>query len=82
MTFKQAIREHQIRCLCKAQDNLAKVRSGGFDLPDDVVLEVQAIMDNIPKIIRRLEGHPELAGTVPIGHFREMHEVSVGGGHA
>jgi len=55
MTFVSAVREFQVRCLLRAQDSLAKARASGFDLPDDVALEVQAIMVKIPGLIDRLE---------------------------
>ena len=74
MVFKQAAIAHQVHFLRKAALALEKVRAGGFDLPDDVTLAVQAIMDKIPKIIRRLEDQLELTGTEPIGHSRSNEE--------
>ena len=71
-TFKQAARAHQIHFLCKAQMALEKVRSGGFDLPDEVTREVQAIMVSIPKIISRLEERTEFAGAEQHGNKRDV----------
>ncbi len=70
-TFGSAVREYQIRCLCIAQDILGKMRASGFDLPDEVTVEVQAILDKIPALIRRLEHRPDLADTTTAGHARE-----------
>ena len=55
-TVGASIREYQVTCLLKAQDNLGKLRAGGFPLPDDVCTEVQEIMAKIPALIARLEG--------------------------
>jgi len=75
MVFKQAAIAHQVHFLRKAALSLEKVRAGWFDLPDEMILEVQEIMLKIPKIIRRLEEQLELTGTAPIGHSRETYEV-------
>lgn len=55
-TVGEAMREFQVDCLLKAQDNLKKARSGGFPLPDDVAQGVQEIMTKIPELIAKLEG--------------------------
>jgi len=77
-TLKQAVRKSQIDCLLRAQDSLAKARLGEFSLPDDVALAVQDLLDKIPKIIHRLEGHAAPAGTALIGHSQEMHDGKLG----
>ncbi len=83
-TLGEAARRFQIQCLLKAQLNLARARSS-FGLPEDVALEVQAIMDKIPTIVARLEGRPELAGTArpnaivsfPVRQESEFEQVEV-----
>ncbi len=64
-TFGLAVREYQIGVLRRAQDDLAKPKASGFNLPADVAIELDEIVGRISMIIKRMEDQPELEGTAP-----------------